>query len=179
GRAARRRLRRAESAAIGGALPRPPPFDRQRVLHVERRAVSVSGRPLAAVLRQRRGAADRRAEHVHPRLLQHPGARVPFRAGAAGAGPAVGTAAESDSHAARGVQRRAYQQLLRRHRAVAVAPARSTVTARAMAAPITGRSTNRQVPPVAPASVISRAPGSGSGSRLLSSPTTNTGMCAR
>ena len=73
-RPAGRRLRRAEGASLGRALPRPAPRDGERVLHLERRAVPLPRRRLAAVLQQRRRAADRRPQHVRPRLLQQPGA---------------------------------------------------------------------------------------------------------
>ena len=57
-RPAGRRLRRAEGAALGRALPGHAPRDGERVLHVQRRAVSLPRRRVAAVLQQRRRAPD-------------------------------------------------------------------------------------------------------------------------
>ena len=74
---ARRQFRRAESLARGGQLPAPAQRHRLGVLYVECRDVSLpAGGRLEKVLRQRRGFAHRRKEHVYP-IGVEPGFTVP------------------------------------------------------------------------------------------------------
>ena len=104
-RAAGGRFRRPEGAALGGALPRGAPRDGERVLHVERRAVSLPSRADAwQRFYDNVGALPITArQHVHPRVLQQPGThhahpgsrrrrRMPAR-------PALADAAQSDLRA--------------------------------------------------------------------------------
>jgi hypothetical protein len=88
-RAGRGRLRRAEGAPVRRAVRSRSRRDDRRLLPVERRAVPEPGRHLALFLRERRVAAPRRAEHVHPvvvagarRLRAGPRARQLARADA-------------------------------------------------------------------------------------------------
>ncbi len=55
-----------EGSARRRPVPRRPRCDRQRVLSVERGAVSLPERGLAELLQKRRGVAARRLERVHP-----------------------------------------------------------------------------------------------------------------
>src|SRR6185312_2774948 len=75
-----------------------------RVLHLERRAISLPWRRLAALLHERRHAAGRRAQHLHPFVLQqrrHPQLPVPDRTlPAAGPRTTVTDVAEPDAGSA-------------------------------------------------------------------------------
>src|SRR5262249_12830292 len=81
------------------------------LLHVERRAISVSERRLEAVLRKRGVAAARQQQHVHSRLFQH---GIPVPAGDHHAGSAFGPAARSHQRAAQRLSRRRAAHLRRR-----------------------------------------------------------------